>query len=135
MTDLILHLLSFFSIFRPQTDKTIFLRETYRSDHQPDSQTSQASDPTIRSKPRSDHYHPNIIPDRKTPPSNQPLKADSHFPNQTTIILDCSASNQHSTPSLLKWYRSGAFLVGWVKGGYIELWMNLTKHTFHTPSA
>ena len=25
--------------------------------------------------------------------------------------------------------------MGWVKGGYIELWMNLAKHTFHTRSA
>ena len=25
--------------------------------------------------------------------------------------------------------------MGWVKGGYIKLWMNLAKHTFHTRSA
>ena len=76
-----------------------------------------------------------------TRPPNQTIRS----PDQTTSsdhptrpqdsILAYSVSNQHSIPSLLKWYRSGAFFVGLGRGGYIELWMNLAKQTFHTRSA
>ena len=49
--------------------------------------------------------------------------------------------SQHAQPAdrmLMSyfWYRSGPFLMGWVKGGwFIKLWMNLAKHTIHTRSA
>ena len=72
--------------------------------------------------------------DRQTRQLQQPTRADrqTHLPGQTnqqptrsahqirlphqTTILD-SASNQHRTPNLLKWYRLGALVVGWVKEG------------------
>ena len=70
-----------------------------------------------------------------TPPPPIQTTSSDHPNRPQDTILDYSASNQHSIPSLLKWYRSGAFFVGLGRGGYIELWMNLAKHTFHTRSA
>ena len=52
----------------------------------------------------------------RTPPPHNSIRSDHPTRPQTTI-LDYSASNHHSIPKLLKWYRSGAFLMGWVKGG------------------
>ena len=70
-----------------------------------------------------------------TPPPPIQTTSSDHPNRPQDTIFDYSASNQHSIPSLLKWYRSGAFFVGLARGGYIELWMNLAKHTFHTRSA
>ena len=50
---------------------------------------------------------------RPAPPPHQ--IRSPHRPQAT--ILNYSASNRHSTPNLLKWCRSGAFFMGWVKGG------------------
>ena len=75
-------------------------------------------------------------------PPNQTIKADHHrqsrtpdqirSPHQTTVH---HPPNRTVYSASFKWYRSGAFFMGWVKGGYIVLWMNLAKHTFHTLSA
>ena len=64
-----------------------------------------------------------------------PLPLSQTTKTHQAAILDYSASNQHGTPNLPKLYRSGAFFVGWAKGVYIEIWMNLAKHAFHTRSA
>ena len=74
--------------------------------------------------------NPNTTPDRlqdqMSPPDYCPWLLSFKSAQYTRLL---------STPNLLKWYRFGAFLVGWVKGGYIEFWMNLAKHTIHTLSA
>ena len=75
----------------------------------------------------------NIIPS-SVPPPNQTIRAD-HKITSTPLDHRPPSSKQNRIPNRLKWYRSGAFFMGWVKGGYIELWMNLAKHTFHTLSA
>ena len=101
-----------------------------------------APDNPIRDKTTTSWYHnrptsdPITKSDHQIPPAppNQTIGSD-HPTRAHTSILDYTASNQHSTAYLLKWYRSGAFLMGWVNGGYIELWRNLAKHTFHTRSA
>ena len=88
--------------------------------------------------------HQTIVgPDRpaKINPSDQTTTATPD--QQITLALqrtipDCSTSNQHSTHNFVKWYKSCALFVGWVKaeegggGRYMELWMNIAKHTFHT---
>ena len=101
-------------------------RRSLRSDHRSDHASTPTPDHRQTRPPKSAHQI-------KPPPPHQTSRSDQ--PNQQITILDCSTSNQHSTPNLLKWYRSGALFVSWVKGGYIELWMNLAKHTFHTRSA
>jgi len=96
------------------SDHTIFLRQTSRED-------------LIR--PRSDHHisvpHQTILrPEKNTNHDNQAIRsatttiADSQIrSSQQTTILDYSASNYPRITSLLEWYRLGAFLMGWVKGG------------------
>ena len=83
---------------------------------------------SIKSDPSSDHHiwiSQQIIvrPDHQIRPSAQTttVKPDNQFrsdhPTRSqTTILDSSASKQHSITNILKWYRSGAFLMGWVKG-------------------
>ena len=108
-----------------------------RSPHQtktPQQSTRSAPDQTTKSE-----YHTRPSSDPTTiKPSDQTVTTIPDHQirsSQQTTILDYSVSDQHSTTILLEWYRLGAFLMGWVKGGYIELWMNLAKHTFHTRSA
>ena len=97
-------------------------------------------------RPRSDSHilvqHQTILrPKKQIRPLEQTVTTIPYHQirsSRQTTILDYSASNQHITTSLLEWYTLGAFLMGWIKGGgggYIELWMNLAKHTFHTFSA
>ena len=117
--------------FQPSSrpEQTIFHVHNYRLDCQTSLSTRD---------PRSDHYNsqeilpeirpprPNATPNQQTRPATrsdlrhappyQTTRSDRPTRTQATI-LDYSASNQHSTPNLLKWYRSGAFLMGWVKGG------------------
>ena len=120
------------------SDQTIFLRQTSRVDHytKPKLHNSQPDQPQIRPpNPSTTPDHPQT---RTIRPSDQTVTTIPDHQirsSQQTTILDYSVSDQHSTTSLLEWYRLGAFLMGWVKGGFIELWMNLAKHTFHTRSA
>ena len=129
----ILPLLTQFLIF------SIFSRQTRPSSLKPARHTT-ATDNQIRTQIRPPHSNTQetiIRPDHPIRPSDQ--QTTTATPDHQTrshhrprdAILDYSASNQHSKPNLLKWYRSGAFLMGWVEG-WIELWMNLAKHTFHT---
>ena len=46
-----------------------------------------------------------------TPPPPIQTTSSNHPTRPQDIILDYSASNQHSIPKLLKWYRSGAFFM------------------------
>ena len=62
---------------------------------------------TIRSDPRSDYNRP----------SSDPTTKSDHPTRSQTTSLDYSASNQHGIPNPLNWYRSGAFFMGWDKGG------------------
>ena len=76
---------------------------------------------TIRSAVRPPH--PNTTTDhRQTGPPNQIVRTDHHRqtrpPDQTTPPDHRTPfSKQKSTPNPLKWFRSGAFFMGWVKGG------------------
>ena len=120
--------LFFFSLFRSDH------RDSDRQNRRPhaDRQTDQTINPVHQTGPHvrpSVHQpqirspHPNSTPDHRQ--IRQPNQTIRPLPpsDQTTRIRPqkqipgCSASNQHSTPNLLKWYRSGAFLMGWVKGG------------------
>ena len=51
---------------------------------------------------------------RPTLPPHQTARSDRSTRPQATI-LNYSASIRHSTSNLLKWYRSGAFFVGWAR--------------------
>ena len=127
--------------FQP-SDQTIFLRHTSRlehetslldhhtrqSDHKPDQTTTYEYTTDHRPDPTTKLDH------QITPPQPIQTTSSDHPTRPQDTILDYSASNQHSIPTLLKWYRSGAFFVGLGRGGYIELWMNFAKHTFHTRS-
>ncbi|CAH3046989.1 unnamed protein product, partial [Porites lobata] len=70
------------------TDSTIFLRQTCLSDQ------------SIRSAPDQ-----TTTRDHQIRPPHQTTRSDHPTRPQTTI-LDYSASNHHSIPNLLKWYRS-----------------------------
>ena len=89
---------SSFQFSAQSTDSTIFLRQTCLSDQPIRSTPDQTNTP----------YH-QIRPPHQTTRSDPPTRPQ-------TTILDYSASNHHSIPNLLKWYRSGAFLMGWIKG-------------------
>ena len=131
MTGLVLHHLSFFLIFRPQQTKPSFsARPTY--------QTINQTARLVRHWTRpSDECH---SMERQTSPPNQPL------PDQTATAKPGQTESDHNQPCLLS-FKSAlhtqstemvqvrCFPCGLGQGGYIELWMNLTKHTFHTPSA
>ena len=74
--------------------------------------------------------HPNSTTDhRQTRPPNQTTRTDQPTRQQTTILQ----TEQHTL--LLEMVQVRCFLYGLGQGGYIELWMNLAKHTFHTRSA
>ena len=92
--------------------QTIFLRQTSILDHHTisDLHISQLDPPQIR--PSSD---PTTI--RQSDKTVTTIPDHQIRSSQQTTILDYSVSNQHSTTSVLEWYRLGAFLVGWVKGG------------------
>ena len=85
------------------TDSTIFLRQTCLSYQSIRSAQDQTTTPDHQIRP-------------PPPPPHCTTRSDHPSRPQTTI-LDYSASNHHSIPNLLKWYRSGAFLMGRVKGG------------------
>ena len=91
--------------------------------------------------------HLNITTDhRQTRPPNPTIRTDHHrqtrqpdqirSPHQTTdhhpwlLSFQAAQHNQHSEMVQVRRIHYG---LG--QGGYIELWMNLAKHTFHTRSA
>ena len=97
-----------FSAVRPDHLSQAYLQKTLLKIRRP-------TDHPIRVQIRP--TNPNTITDNQT----RPPISDDHWirlprPQQTTT-LDYSASYQHITPNLLRWYRSGTFLMGWVKGG------------------
>ena len=63
---------------------------------------------------RPDHHKSDH---QNRPPSPRQTTKSDHLARPQTTILDYSASNQHRIPNLFNWYRSGAFFMGWVKGG------------------
>ena len=117
--------LSHFTSIKQLLIFSIFSRQTRPSSLKPVRQTT-ATDNQIRTR----SHHQIRIHNR---PSSDPTTKSGHQisrpspPIQTTTsdhptrpqdtILDYSASNQHSITNLLKWYRSGEFFMGWVKGG------------------
>ena len=105
--------------FQP-SEQTIFLSQSSRLGYwtrpqrqsirsAPDQTTTIDNQMSLRSGYRSDHAATPTSDHRQTRPPDQICP-------QTTIH-GCSTSNQHSTPNLVKCYRSGALFVGWVKGG------------------
>ena len=104
---------------------SIFSRQTRPSSLKPARHTT-ATDYQIRTQIRPPHSNTQetiIRPDHPIRPSDQQIttatpdhQTRSHHRPQDAI-LDYSASNQHIKPNLLKWYRSGAFFMGWVEGG------------------
>ena len=99
---------SSFQFSAQPTDSTIFLRQTCLSDQ------------SIRS-----------APDQTTTRDHQirpPHQTTDHHP-----WLLSFQSSQHTQPLEMVQVRCIPYGLG--EGGYIELWMNLAKHTFHTPSA
>ena len=71
----------------------------------PQQTIARVSDPTTE---QSMHQRPHLTivrPDHKIRSAHR------------LTIHDCSISNQHSPPNLVKWCRSDALFVGWVKGG------------------
>ena len=102
------------------SDQTIFFRQTSRVDHHTrpklhNSQPRSAQDQTTKSEY---HTRPSSDPTTIRPSDQTVTTIPDHQirSSQQTTILDYSVSDQHSTTSLLEWYRLGAFLMGWVKG-------------------
>ena len=110
------------------SDQTIFLRQTSILDHQtrPELHNSASDRPQIRPP------YPSTTPDhpqnrKNTNHDNQAIRSatttiadglpDQIIPTDHHPWLLISASNQPRITSLLEWYRLGAFLMGWVKGG------------------
>ena len=95
-----LYLFVMFSICSPQTRPHSF-------GGPPDCWPLTRSPQITRSDPTSDYKRP----------SSDPTTKSDHPTRSQTTSLDYSASNQHSIPNPLNWYRSGAFFMGWDKGG------------------
>ena len=148
---------SAFDLFNFQpSDQTIFLSQTSRIS--PRNQTTTAAH---KLRPRSDHHTrqseqsqiwPQIRPctnshtrpdNRQTPDNqNQPIRSDHH--RHTRPADQISPTDYH--PWLLHFKSAQdtqpleivqvrCIVCGLGQGGYIVLWMNLAKHTFHTRSA
>ena len=100
---LFIYLFVTFLICSPQTRPYSF---GWPPDYWPSNQSIRPPQ-TIRSDPRSDYNRP----------SSDPTTKSDHPTRSQTTSLDYSASNQHSIPNPLNWYRSGAFFIGWDKGG------------------
>ena len=98
-----LYLFVMFSICSPQSRPYSF---GWPPDYWPSNQAIRPPQ-TIRTAPRSDYNRP----------SSDPITKSDHPTRSQTTSLDYSASNQHSIPNPFNWYRSGAFFMGWDKGG------------------
>ena len=70
----------------------------------PDNQTRPPNQTTIR----SDRHGHTRLQDQMSPPDYCPWLLSFKSAQYTRLL---------STPNLLKWYRFGTFVVGWVKGG------------------
>ena len=90
----------------------------------PDNQITTRIRPPHPNTTTDHHHYPTTKSDHpisRPPPTNQ---TKDHRP---------PSSNQNSIPSFLKWSRSGAFFMGWVKGVYRaldELCKAYFPHTF-----
>ena len=125
------------------SDQTIFLRHSSRLYHETGYQTN-TPDNQIATQIRPPHLNTttNHCHDLTTksdyqilpPPLIQTTSSD-HPTRPQDSILDCSACNQAQHTQPLEMVQVRCILYGLGQGGYIELWMNLAKHTFHTRSA
>ena len=116
-----------FSVLRPDHFPQTDLQS--RSPHQtntpqqstrsaPDQTTRPSSDPTtIRPSDRHNHTR---LPDPIIPTENHPW------------LVGFKSAQQHKSRWMVQ---VRCIPCGLGQGGYIELWMNLAKHTFHTLSA
>ena len=92
------------------SDQTIFLRQTSRVDHhtRPNLHNSQSYPPQIRPS------YPSTTPDH--PQTRQPSDHQIR-PSPPYQTNRSDHPNRQPLTSLLEWYRLGAFLMVWVKGG------------------
>ena len=122
---------------------SIFSRQTRPSSLKPARHTT-ATDNQIRTQIRPPHSNTQetiIRPDHPIRPSDQQI---------TTATPDHQTRSHHRATGRYPWLLSfqsaqqtqplemvqvRCILYGLGRGGYIELWMNLAKHTFHTRSA
>ena len=128
--------------FQP-SDQIIFLKHTFRLHQEtslPDHHTRQSDHKPDQTTTYEYHNRPSSRPDHPIRPSDHTTTAnpDHQFrsPHQTTghhPWLLSFQSAQHTQP--LEMVQVRCILYGLGRGWYIELWMNLAKHTFHTRSA
>ena len=121
----------------------MFLRHTSRLDYETslsDHHTTQSDQNPDQTTTSEYHNRPSSRPDHQIRPSdhNTTANPDNQFrsPHQTTGHHPWRLSfqsAQHTQP--LEMVQVRCILYGLGQGGYIELWMNLAKHTFHTRSA
>ena len=121
----------------------MFLRHTSRLDHETslsDHHTRQSDHNPDQTTTSEYHTGPSSRPDHQIRPSDHNTTAypDHQFrlPHQTTGYHPWRISfqsAQHTQP--LEMIQVRCILYGLGRGWYIELWMNLAKHTFHTRSA
>ena len=92
------------------SDQTIFLRQTSRVDHhtRPNLHNSQSDPPQIRPS------YPSTTPDH--PQTRQPSDHQIR-PSPPYQTNRSDHPNRQPLTSFLEWYRLGAFLMVWVKGG------------------
>ena len=121
------------------SDQTIFLRQISRVNHhtRPKLHNSQPDPPQIRPPyPSTTPAHPQtrqpiqaIKSDRhhRTRPPDQIIPTDHH-----PWLLSFKSAQHNQSPGMVQ---VRCIVCGLGQGGYIELWMNLAKHTFHTRSA
>ena len=119
-----------------------------RADHLPQSVLqirpwNQTTTTVHKIRPRSDHHNrqsdesqirPQIRPCTNShirPSSDQTTRSDQPTDYHPWLLHFKSA--QHTQPREMLQVR--CIVCGLGQGGYIELWMNLAKHTFHTRSA
>ena len=137
---LLLTELLIFPVFSSQT-RPFFFRQSSRVDHhtmaRPELHNSQPDPPQIRPP------NPSTTPDHpQTQQPNQTIRSDRHhhtrppdqiIPTDKHPWLLSFKSAQHNQSLGMVQVRCIPYGLG--QGGYIELWMNLAKHTFHTRSA
>ena len=86
---------------------------------------------TTQIRPRPDHQIRPSVPTTTTNPDHQ-FRSPHQTTGQHSWLLSFQSA-QHTQP--LEMVQVRCILYGLGQGGYIELWMNLAKHTFHTRSA
>ena len=100
---------------------------------------TRSSDPTLDQATRPETI---VRPDHQIRPSDQDARLPDHRPQttdhrpQTIDHHPCLLSFQSAQLTQpLEMLQVRCILYGLGQGWYIELWMNLAKHTFHTRSA